>query len=519
MVSTLSTPRVRAALLTPLTVLTLTAGAATAVTPAAGAAVTAGPALIGTPDVVAYETGRGSINATDSSGDIAGTDLGITWDDGAGHVLVAYGDTFGAPFTPPDRSAGGGPEGGDWRSNVLAVSSDHTLADGMSFDRVVTDRSGHAKELLASKKVSGDEMTVIPTSGISVGSRQFMTYMSVRQWGPAGGQWSTNYGGLAYSDDDGTTWTTSAVRWPNSGAAAGFQQAALVRRGGYVYLLGTGNGRFGPARAARVPEGSLLDQGAYRYWDGAGWQADPAAAAVVVGGTVAEMSLQWNAYLGRYLLSYIDPDADALVLRQADSPQGPWSAETVVQRSAEYSSMYGGFLHPWSNGRDLYFQMSQWRSYNTFTLHATLAGTGTTDTQNAVRNGTFESATSGWSCTGSCGVDADLGNQHSGTSNGWVRNHSGWNDLHRTVAVTPGRTYHLRGWLRTSSTSDNGYFGVRTTDGRVLGEAHFTHLDGYRRVDVDVAVGTASSVVVYGGVWTDHGDIWLQVDDVSLFPA
>jgi hypothetical protein len=48
-----------------------------------------------------------------------GTDLGTMWDKGGGELFVAFGDTFG------EGLSGGG--GGEWRSNVLAKSSDTNL--------------------------------------------------------------------------------------------------------------------------------------------------------------------------------------------------------------------------------------------------------------------------------------------------------------------------------------------------------------------------------------------------------
>jgi S-formylglutathione hydrolase FrmB len=139
---------------------------------------------------------------------------------------------------------------------------------------------------------------------------------------------------------------------------------------------------------------------------------------------------------------------------------------------------------------------------------------------NAVVNGGFEgSGMSGWQCLNRCGVDHGLGLDHSGDGNGWVRNNRGWNDIHTTVPVAARTTYRLTGWVRTSSNSDNGYFGVRTTNGTVLDEARFTRFGAYTKVSVDVHTGANTNVVVYGGVWTDNGDIWMQLDDVSLTPA
>lgn len=122
-----------------------------------------------------------------------------------------------------------------------------------------------------------------------------------------------------------------------------------------------------------------------------------------------------------------------------------------------------------------------------------------------------------WSCLGQCGVDRGIGLARSGIGNGWVRNASGWNDLHQTIAVQPHRTYRVTGWVRTSANNGAGYFGLRTPGGQVLGERHFGRLDGYTLLSVDVPVGANTSVVLFGGLWA-NGDTWLQLDDVSVVP-
>jgi Domain of unknown function (DUF4185) len=341
------------------------------VVPAAAASADPGPA-IGPPTMIGQITGAGGINNTHSQYDVWGTDLGITWDDGFGHVMSAYGDTFGAPFTPPEQ--GGAPNGGNWRCNVLARSNDQDLSDGMSFVYMVTNGPGQpAKQLLPCKQVPGDEHTVIPTAGVSVDGRQIMHYMSVRQWGQDG-HWYTNYAGLAYSDDWGNNWVKDAVTWQNNDGTNKFQMAALARRDGYVYLFGTPNGRTGGAHVARVPEGSVLDKNAYEYWNGSAWAVgSDTQAATIVPPTVGEMSVQFNTHLDKWLMMNTDYNRQAIVLRQADSPQGPWSDPTVVITGPEYPGYYGGFMHPWSSGSDLYFQVSVWGPYNTYLMRVSLS--------------------------------------------------------------------------------------------------------------------------------------------------
>ena len=134
-----------------------------------------------------------------------------------------------------------------------------------------------------------------------------------------------------------------------------------------------------------------------------------------------------------------------------------------------------------------------------------------------VVDGDFESDGMGpWTCAGSCGVDHGLGNQHTGTGNGWVRYVSGWNDIHQDVAVAPNTDYTLTGWIRTSSNNTDGYFGVRDMQTNVISEQKYGNLPGYTELTVNFNSGDRSEVEVYGGVWALGSDTWAQLDDISI---
>ncbi|MGW7289207.1 DUF4185 domain-containing protein [Streptomyces sp. NPDC054847] len=378
--------------------LTGTAGAATATVAAptgagqdtashapAGAGAGASAAAVGTAGVlsraerVAKVTGPGSTSATDARWQVKATDLGIMWDNGAGEILTAFGDTYGNGWTGPGAAVGDQATM-DWRCNVLGRSGDRDLADGMSLSSMPSDRANHAKQLLPCKRVNNDELTTIPTAGISVGGRQYMHYMSVNHWGGAG-EWFTNYSGIAWSDDNGENWIRDAdARWQNTPAWDNkFQMAAMVRQGGHVYMYGTPNGRFGGVHLARVPEGKLLEPGEYRYWDGSAWGADQNAAAAVAGAPVSEVSVQYSRYLGRFVMMYLDEHMASVVMRTSPTPTGPWSGKHVVAAGADFPKLYGAFIHPWSadsNSPYLYFTMSQWDPYNVYLMRVRLTGGG-----------------------------------------------------------------------------------------------------------------------------------------------
>ncbi|EKT80915.1 hypothetical protein WSS_A19534 [Rhodococcus opacus M213] len=316
---------------------------------------------------VAKVTGSGSVSRTDKRYQVNGTDLGIMWESAPDQIAVAFGDTVGKGFQPP------GGQGGDWRSNVLGFSSDRNLSDGMSLDSMVQDSRCHAAELLDSRKLDNIEITTIPTSGFAVGNRQYMSYMSIRTWNSIPATWWTNYGGIAYSDDGGSTWTKDPyAKWDNIFGVTKFQVASMVPAGDFVYMFGTPNTRLGAIGLARVPAADVLNTSAYQYWQNGNWTpvGGYTEATPIVDAPAAELSVRYEEATGKWQMAYLDTSKAAIVLRESDSPQGVWSDGAPMVSAVEYPELYGGFIHPWSSGDDLYFTMSTWSDYNVFLMKA-----------------------------------------------------------------------------------------------------------------------------------------------------
>lgn len=319
---------------------------------------------------------------------ISGADLGILWDNGYSgaqrQVLIAFGDTFGN-CTLPDQ---------EWRKNTLFRSSTKTPSDGLNVASPVpgdrfggspanADRPNFSRQVIASLKLAATEVTVIPTAGISVGTRQYVNFMSVSQWG-APGQWSTNFSAVAVSDDNGETWTvpTTSIRpsWFNTVPGVqfvwgdqNFQMGAYLRHGGYVYAYGTGAGRGGMPFLSRVSENAVADKSAYEYYTPFGWlKGFPFLAIQVVWAPGSEMSVAWNEHLKKFVMLYTNT-ASNVVMRTADKPEGPWSsAETILTSAAVPGGIYAPYIHPWSTGSDLYFTLSRWSDYSTLLMHTSL---------------------------------------------------------------------------------------------------------------------------------------------------
>lgn len=312
-------------------------------------------------------TGAGSPNRTDERFGVHATDLGVVWDAGDGRVCIAFGDTYGRGW----GGDGPGPAEADWRRNTLAYSGDRELATGLRLDSMVTRPDGTARQVLPSG--AGREVTVVPNTGVAVGGRQYLHYMSVRRWGEPG-VWRTNYAGIAVSDDGGGTWDKPrSARWSNWWGRDRFQLGVFAPAGERMYLLGTTNGRYGEAYLARADSAELPEVRAFEYWTGSGWSRHQGAAAPVLDGPVGEMSAGFHTVLGRWLLLHLDVRRRGIVLRSAETLVGPWTSGEVVVSGDEYPAVYGGFLHPWSlDGPDLYYLVSQWRPYNVYLVRTRL---------------------------------------------------------------------------------------------------------------------------------------------------
>lgn len=326
---------------------------------------------------VAQLTGPAAINDTEAVG-VAGTDLGSMTTVGD-RTWFFFGDTFGerAPGTV-------GGQGGQWRSNVAAWSTDDDPSDGIFFDGWVADGIGLAAPLIEGDHDANDgsgEVTKIPTAGFAIGDTIYVSYMSVSRWGEPGA-WDANRSALIVSRDDGVSWEpVDGVEWPGDSNFIQFA-AAPVTDGGedWIYLWAIPSGRFGEVALMRVPatEDAVEDQSAYSYFAGLDgeqprWSEDLGDAATVVEGTIGELSVMWSTYLERWIMTY--SDAGNAYIREGITPWGPWGEPIELVPGSEYPGLYGPYLEPRyvsDDGRRIFFTLSLWDPYNVFWFSADL---------------------------------------------------------------------------------------------------------------------------------------------------
>lgn len=341
------------------------------------------PKLTGPSRAVQWVTGPRSPNHTDTRFSITATDVGVPWDNGSGQVLMAFGDTWG-------KCAGQMV----WRHNTMLRSDGAANLDkGVTFPNAIPGsvRSGasvtaahptFAQPMLNAIGIRNTEVGKIPTGGISIGGVQYLSYMSIHKWGPPG-RWVTNYSAIAVSRDNGQTWATDnntiranleltipGVSQVEQGHGR-FQLGAFLRSGGYVYQYGTPNGRFGAAFVSRVLPGDILNLNRYQYFAGNRWSSAPADAVPIVRQPVAEMSVAYNSYLGRFVM--LTEQAGDIVLRTAPSPVGPWTGPRTVVPASQTQGLYAPYIHPRATGQNLYFVASRWDDYNVMLIRTDLA--------------------------------------------------------------------------------------------------------------------------------------------------
>ena len=315
-----------------------------------------------------------SPNNTAVKWNVGGTDLGIVWEMEPGNYGIFFGDTFGRDFKPDQTNPG--PNGGTWRSNVLAFSNDKILDDGLSFSSMATDGRGDAREIIyGGKDSSGDgDWTSIPTAAIRANGADYVHYFNIKNWTG----WITNYSGLYKSIDNGQIWErcedVTFSTWSH------FGQGGYFKKDGYVYMIGTETGRDSNAYLSRFLESDIERMDQYEYWNSTSgeWiKGDENMATILIEDKVGELSFIYNETHEKWIIAYFNDDRYNITMRLAGEITGPWSESYELAAGKDYPQLYGSFFHPLSvEGDNLYFLMSMWMPYNVFLMKAELADMG-----------------------------------------------------------------------------------------------------------------------------------------------
>jgi len=106
----------------------------------------------------------------------------------------------------------------------------------------------------------------------------------------------------------------------------------------HLYLFSCSGGPSGSSacRLARAPLDGAFQRTSWRFRGADGWTERVADAAALFSGS-PNMTVHWNAHLGRWLAVYM---ADGVVARTAPALEGPWSRPKTLFRPREDGAIH-----------------------------------------------------------------------------------------------------------------------------------------------------------------------------------
>jgi hypothetical protein len=106
----------------------------------------------------------------------------------------------------------------------------------------------------------------------------------------------------------------------------------------FTYVYGTSQAGKGSPRsllAARAPAGSLARFDRWTFYDRGAWREEERQAAALTTGVGTEGSVTWLPERGKYVYVYSPPLDPRIMMRTANTPEGPWSEPITIYTCPE----------------------------------------------------------------------------------------------------------------------------------------------------------------------------------------
>jgi len=262
-----------------------------------------------------------------------------------GRTLWLFGDTWVGPVADGAR-----PPGATLVHNSIAVHPTPAGREPPAATAVEFAWGGEAGSPAAWIAPPGGEGWYWPQDAVVADDGRLLLFLVRVGRTEAGGTWGFELLGSALAvvaDPSGPPagWDVDARELPHAtGApAAGPERpvttwgAAVLLDGGWLHVYGIREGDAKGLLLARVRPDAVARPAAWRFWDGAAWTGDPAAAAPVARGLVNELSVdrrRWGWGEGLVMV-HSEPDLGTrIAIRTADRPEGPWSSPRFVHDAA-----------------------------------------------------------------------------------------------------------------------------------------------------------------------------------------
>lgn len=159
-------------------------------------------------------------------------------------------------------------------------------------------------------------------------------------------------------DEPPARWRISRRKLPFATLANGEEVVMgceTLQAGGYIYIYGYSN-RTNDTSAkklilARAPENNPGDLGSWEFFSHGLWKKDFQASTPIFSGVGAEGSVSWQPFLKKFVFVYTDGIWGRIVMRTAETPEGPWSAPTTLYQCPDIKISprvfcYAGKGHP-----------------------------------------------------------------------------------------------------------------------------------------------------------------------------
>jgi len=381
-----------------------------------------------------------TVNQTATNWGLVGTDNGFSFEYG-GRLWFLFGDSSPTPKFRHRDNTQNVPLRNPGDNDSIAYSSD-TAVDGCVHLAFIPDAIGAFARPNVLTQPGQAPVTLrtneVPEAGISEGGNMYVVFGTDNfASNPPGGSGQPNGGptrsvvGVALNgaQDAQFRYLYDLSTRPNGK----FTFVTLANDiAGYVDFWGADAGgssyRHSPAYFARKPADELGQPGGLQYFSGTDasglpeFSSSEAGAKPIVSDApadcIGEMSVQWNAYLGRWIMLYNCADDTprnprGIYMRLASAPWGPWSQPTTIfstkaglcafihravrpgqpacdQLSApNRSDIQGGDYAPYMIGRfttgtratstapastTIYYTMSTWNPYQVVIMATTVQG-------------------------------------------------------------------------------------------------------------------------------------------------
>ena len=287
-----------------------------------------------------------------------GGDGAYSVDLGKGRILWMFGDSLIDPTGSHSRKSAGVKMIGN--SLAIQTGSDPSAAKIRFYWKTALDRTPSA--FFAD---SGADR-FWPGGGIRVRDRLLLFLMRVKTVPDGLGFDVCGWDAVLIRNPDAAPpdWKMEWLETPRNQLQVIVGSAGVLRDRGYVYAFGSNEPGNACAYLVRWPErdarnGMLLHA---QWWDGCGWSSkEPAGnnfAAPVLRKAGTEFTVHRDPKTGKFVMIHSAGFGPAdIVLREADQPNGPWSAPEPLFRPPEFHvpriMIYQGKAHPGLTGADL----------------------------------------------------------------------------------------------------------------------------------------------------------------------